>query len=425
MHEDEEFAEYRFREPDRAWRKLGEALAAWQDTYDVSAELPWATVTATSPYADEEEDSPSFPVLLRETAVGDLQELLTRDAAARTGTEPPGNGATPAIAHAAARLAVLLTSHGVMPEADVLRDPETLRSALKEVGRAIRACEYLVERAGEALQDELEAGSLLDTGTSGAGTSPAAGVAGYFDVARHISETAIQLDQLVTKAAALRREVSVRYSTSQDGPTLTSQWLVEAALLHDGPGRYHVRLFRPAGRKPVAVMADLRENRAASVRAGTAPLARTVAAYLLDGALGDAVDWIVYMSAGTHSQHDHGPGRPERRGFDRNDRAYQQFLGPKFDLRGEHGVSHEELEAFAGGPVGRWHIADYTVAAVTAAGATLIELPKVHSLEGTDSQHIVLRCRRQFCREEFTAPAGSVDVRCPRCGADRPEIRSP
>jgi hypothetical protein len=55
----------------------------------VSAELPWATVAATSPYADEEEDRSSFPVTLHQSAAGDLQALLERDTAAARGPSRP------------------------------------------------------------------------------------------------------------------------------------------------------------------------------------------------------------------------------------------------------------------------------------------------------------------------------------------------
>jgi hypothetical protein len=130
-----------------------------------------------------------------------------------------------------------LTGRGAASEADVLHDPDTLLSTLEEVRRAIQACEHLVRRAGEALRDELEAGSLVDMSAVRPRTTATAGPEEYLDVARRLGETATQLDQLVTTAAALRREASVGYSTSMDGQTLVGQWVVEAALLYEGPGR--------------------------------------------------------------------------------------------------------------------------------------------------------------------------------------------
>src|SRR5262249_14639622 len=104
--------------------------------------------------------------------------------------------------------------------------------------------------------------------------------------------------------------------------------------------------------------------------------AAAVAEHLLGTRDADAVTWARYEPAERwYSEYDrHDDAGAVRRNHE--DEASIVGFAPGFtspDLERRTGPG--ELERLAGGPVRRWHVYDYTIAAVTAAGAQPVDLP--------------------------------------------------
>jgi hypothetical protein len=137
---------------------------------------------------------------------------------------------------------------------------------------------------------------------------------------------------------------------------------------------YHVRIFQPPRQRPLVIIGELGDSYSTSVTNGAEAIASAVSVHILRTRDENAAVWVQYEPA-EHWFYPPDPDDSERAGIPgREDEAKILSFTPGFGGVGWQLIDHEKLEELAGGPVRRWHTYDYTIAAVTIAGAEPAEL---------------------------------------------------
>ena len=142
---------------------------------------------------------------------------------------------------------------------------------------------------------------------------------------------------------------------------------------------YHVRIFQPPRQRPLVLIGELGDSHSTSITNGAEAIASAVAEHILRTRDENAAVWVQYDPA---EQFFYPPGADDSSDhastFGREDEAQLLSFMPGFANVGWQRIDHGKLEQLAGGPVRRWHVYDYTIAAVTIAGAEPAELTIPH-----------------------------------------------
>jgi hypothetical protein len=172
----------------------------------------------------------------------------------------------------------------------------------------------------------------------------------------------------------LRRTMQAAIGGPGDGPTLHCQYLVRCKPL-GFPAAYHVRIFQPPRQRPLVILGELGDNHSTNITNGAEVIASAVSEHILRTWDENAAVWVQYEPA---EQFFYPPNPDDDSDnasvFGREDAVKILRFTPGFASVGWQRIDHEKLEQLAGGPVRRWHVYDYTIAAVTLAGAEPAEL---------------------------------------------------
>ena len=355
--------------------RLHSALADWAAAQNITGQVSNFSVALTAEFDD---DPPLDPVRMYERPPLALQKLLDADVAARAG-RAPGNDDTFADLHyAAARLSYLLDLEQKPDQPFVWRSgwpqPQDAAEAFGELARLAERVSALVEQADGIIGRELRDGRLTPPAAQAGGRaaaqaepnkwlhdSAAAARAG-------LSEAAAQLRRIQLRARELRRTMQAAIAGPGDGPTLHRQYLVRCKPL-GYPAAYHVRIFRPPRQRLLVIIGGLRDNDSTSITNGAKAIASAVSQHILRTRDENAVVWVQSEPAEKYYE-------PACAGLlhDEDEAKILSFTPGFAGLAGQRRIDHEKVEQLAGGPVRRWHVYDYTIAAVTDAGAEPVEL---------------------------------------------------
>lgn len=354
-------------------RDLYLAARAWVDSFDQGGS--GRAVTGLM-LRDPDHVEPTVELQLRELVSSELTYVLRIDAAARAGGDPVTRddyGAKPdageELRHAAARLDQL-TSINELSLGGVDRGwPADAATALHEASRASHLVADLVTYITWPVLDNLDRGTVVAVPSAGVKDVPnqAAVAACHREtaetIARLLGEAAMKLEELSGQIAHLQYTTTALPGASQhDGPTLDTevvlQWRMPCMV---NESRFHIRVFRPSGERPVVVMGDMGDNRSQSITNVVEVVAAVVAEELLGGATYDSFQWVQIEPPGRF----HGPASESG--------VIQavKFESPYGRPRLQH-LTQDELEQLAGGAVHMWHSSGYTVAVMTKRGVPIL-----------------------------------------------------
>ena len=354
-------------------RDLYLAARDWVDSFDQGGSGRAVTDLVLR---DPDHGEPAAELRLRELVSSELRYVLRLDAAARAGGDPVTRddyGAKPdageELRHAAARLDQL-TSISELSLGGVDRGwPADAATALHEASRASDLVAELVSYLTWPVLDNLDRGTVVALPCTGVTNIPnQAAVAAHHretveTIARLLGEAALKLEELSGQIAQLQHTTTALPGASQDdGPTLDTevvfQWRIPCLV---NESRFHTRVFRPAGERPVVVMGDLGDNRSQSITNVVDLVAAVVAEELLGGATHDSFQWVQVEP----------PGRFHGTASESGVIQAVTFESPYGRPRRQH-LTHHELEQLAGGAVRLWHSSGYTVAAMTERGVPIL-----------------------------------------------------
>ncbi|TDD15424.1 hypothetical protein E1218_31490 [Kribbella turkmenica] len=348
-------------------RELNLAAKAWADSFDQGRA---GVAAADLVLRNLRHEEPTVELQLRELVTSELTYVLRVDASARTGGDPVTRdqqcGARPdageELRHAAARLDQL-TSISELSSGGVDRGWPTDAAAALHL--ASRVSELLVEllayTTGPVL-DNLDRGVVVALPAAGADDIPnqpavvahhrrkAATIAGL------LGEVAAKLEKPSGHIAHLQHTTNALPGAGRhDGPTLDAEVVLEWRMLGmANESRFHVRVFRPPGERPVVVMGDMDDNRSQSITNTVEEVAAVVAAELFDGAAHDSFRWVVVYPPGKFR----GPGSES--GVIKAVRFEEPYGRPRW-----RDCTHDDLVQLVSGAVRIWHSSEYTVPVMT------------------------------------------------------------
>jgi hypothetical protein len=361
--------------PDQSYReKLHESLSGWAAAHNVLGQVTACSVGFPADYDDE---PPLDPVPMHESPAGELWRLLDADAAARAGHAPDDSDEADGIRYAGARLRYLLDGQ---VRTSGWPQPDDAAEALGELARLAELASALAGQADKVLGRELRAGRVTPSSSArtGRAAAPADAAARIHDSAAAaisgLGEAATQLGRMQMRAGDLQRTIRAAVAGTSDGPALRRQYLVRCSPL-GWTACYHVRVFDPAGQRPLVIIGELGDSHSPHLNNAIETVAALVSEHLLGTGDPDAVTWAQYGPAEEwYSRHDEDDDTTVR--GDSQDEAFVIDFAPGFATTGHSWkTGHDELQRLAGGPVRRWHVYDYTIAAVTADGAQPVTLP--------------------------------------------------
>jgi len=364
-------------DPDLTMREeVHAALVRWAAAQNVTGEVQAFSIGFPAEFHD---DPPLDPVPVHEGPAAALRQMLDAGLAARAGLPPGDEDPLEGIGYAAARLKYLLGEG--LARAGGWPQPVDAAEALGELARLAELIAMLAAKADDRLGRELRAGRVTPIPSAG-GTGRTAPPA---DVADRVHDSAVaamaglgeavaQLRRMQMRAGDLQRTMRAAVAGTADGPTLRSQYLVRCRP-NGWQGAYHVRVFAPPRGRRVVVIGELADNHSTHLNNCMEALAPAVAEHLLGTRDADAVTWVQYGPAEEwYSAYERDAG-PDAEPRDREDEIFTLGFAPGFsEWTSKRPTSPDELEQLAGGPVRRWHAYDYTIAAVTAAGAQPVDI---------------------------------------------------
>ena len=374
-------------DPDLTLREeLHSALVNWAAAQNVTGQVTTFSVAFPPEFGD---DPPLDPVQLYEIPAASLGKLLEADSAARAGLAPGADDASAELAYAAARLNYLL-SLGLEQSVRCSGwpQPRDASEAFGELARLTEQVSALVGQADCVIGRELRDGRLTpaSTAATGQGGGRAASTA-ELEKRLHqpataaragLDQAAAQLRRLQLRAGEMRRTMQAAIAGPSDGPTLSRQYLVRCKPL-GWSAVYHVRIFQPPRQRPLVLIGELGDSHSTSITNGAEAIASAVAEHILRTRDENAAVWVQYDPA---EQFFYPPGADDSSDhastFGREDEVQLLSFMPGFANVGWQRIDHGKLEQLAGGPVRRWHVYDYTIAAVTIAGAEPAELTIPH-----------------------------------------------
>ncbi|MFG1996079.1 hypothetical protein ACGFJ7_39500 [Actinoplanes sp. NPDC048988] len=349
-------------------------LRTWAAGHGVRAEVDVAELAVRDSQIDR-------AVHLYETAADELTTLIELDTAARLGHRRPDMTTADELVLAALRIRRLVA--GIEPWRGGKPHPRVrhrLRAALRRLQTA----------AGAIAADE--AGLLLD--------HPA------------VAEAYQALDEVLPGIEwPVPPTAGPPVPPTRDAVTLADQF-----LLIFRPGDYacavHLRLFRPAGRKPVVLIGELADYHAPG-------LLEDPGAYLAELRervpliAAESPEWAHYLPAeyAAYSERHETRLDLERAAGDADS---VRLVSADLSLAE---LSLEALAEMVGGPVRRWHAADYSAAVLTGLGVRTVNALTGTSRATHPEAEAKLRCRRRRCGSGFTHPVRTLPkARCPYCG---------
>ena len=363
---------------------LHSALADWAAAQNVTAQV--STFSVAFP-AEFDDDPPLDPVPMYDVPASVLERLLNADSAARAGLAPGDDDAAAGLRYAAARLHYLLDPEqsarcGGWPQ------PRDAAEALGELARLAEQVSALAERADRIIGRELRDGRLTPA-LSAAADQPGGRAAAPAEMGKRLNasaaaaragldQAAAQLRRMQLRTRELRRTMQAAIAGPGDGPTLRRQYLVRCKPL-GWSAVYHVRIFQPPRQRPLVIIGELGDSHSTSITNGAEAIASAVSEHILRTRDENAAVWVQYEPAEQWFSPPDPDDDSERANvhagiFSREDEAELLNFTPGFASVGWQRIDHEKLEELAGGPVRRWHAYDYTIAAVTIAGAEPAEL---------------------------------------------------
>jgi hypothetical protein len=359
--------------PDR--EKLHAALSEWVAAHNVLGEVRTFTVGFE---AEHGTDRPLDPVQMYEVPAGELWRLLDADVAGRAGQPPEAGDPARGIRYAGARLGYLLDGP---VRTSGWPQPADAAEALGELARLAEMASALVAQADTMLGRELRGGRVTPVPAAGSGraAAPTDVAARFHDSAAGVmsglGEAAAQLRRMQMRAGNLQRTMRAAVAGTSDGPTLRAQYLARCSPI-GWTSAYHVRVFEPAGQRPLVIIGELGDSHSTHLNNAIEAVAAAVSEHLLDGRGPDAVTWAQYEPAEEFYSRYEEDEDADAASDDREDLAYVIGFAAGFTTtNSKKKASPDELERLAGGPVRRWHVYDYTMAAVTADGAQPVTLP--------------------------------------------------
>ncbi|SNY34848.1 hypothetical protein [Paractinoplanes atraurantiacus] len=361
--------------------RLHEVLRTWAAGHGVRAEVDVAELAVRDSEIDR-------AVHLYETAADELTALIELDTAARLGHRRPDMTTADELVLAALRIRRLVA--GIEPWRGGKPHPRVrhrLRAALRRLQTA----------AGAIAVDE--AGLLLE--------HPA--VAAAYEA---LDEVLPGIEWPGPPAA----EPPV--PPTRDAVTLADQF-----LLVFRPGRYacavHLRLFRPAGRPPVALIGELADYHSPG-------LLEDPGAYLAELRerapliAAESPEWVHYLPAEYASYSERHESRLDLERAAGDSDSARLVSG---DPATTEDLSLAGLEAMVCGPVRRWHAADYSAAVLTGLGVRTVNALTGASRATHPEAEAKLRCRRWRCGSGFTHPVRTLPkARCPYCGGAKTQV---
>jgi hypothetical protein len=372
------------RNPDLTAREhLHLALADWAVAQNVTGQVSTFSVAFPAEFGD---DHVLDPARMYEVPASALGNLLDADADARAGRAPGGDDAIANLRYGAARLYYLLGPD--QPERSTRcsgwPQPRDASEAFGELARLVEQVSALVEQADGIIGRELRDGRLMPTLAAavdqarGRAATPAEleeRLHGSAAAARaRLGEAAAQLRRMQLRARGLCRAMQAAIVGPGDGPTLRDQYLVRCEPF-GLPAAYHVRIFQPPRQRPLVIIGELGDNHSTHVNNAAEAIASAVSEHILQTRDESAAVWVQYEPA---EQYYYSPGLDDASdsasGSGREDEAKILSFTPGFTDVDWRRIDHEKLEQLAGGPVRRWHVYDYTTAAITIAGAVPAEL---------------------------------------------------
>jgi len=363
-------------DPDQSYReKLHASLSQWTAAHNVLGQVTTCSIDIPAEYNS---DPPLDPIPVYESPARELWRLLDADTAARAGHAPDDGEEADRIRHAGARLRYLL--EGRLPTSG-WPQPDDAAEAFGELARLAELAKTLTHQADTVLGRELRAGRMTSVPSPGTGraAAPTDIAARFHDAAAAtaaaLTEAAAQLRRMQMRAGDLRRTMRAVTAATSDGPSLHSQYLVRCSPI-GWTASYHVRVFRPAGQRPLVILGELGDSNSTHLNNAVEAVAALVSDHLLGTCDPDAVTWVQYEPAEEfYSRYDENENADVTRP-DREDQAYIIEFEPGFTgMTYRQRADHDEIQRLAGGPVRRWHVYDYTLAAVAADSAQLVSLP--------------------------------------------------
>lgn len=363
-------------DPDLSDReRLHAALSQWAAAHNVLGQV--TTFSAGFP-AEFDDDPPLDPVPMYESPAGELWRLLDADAAARAGDAPAGGDEADGIRYAGARLRYLLDGP---VRTSGWPQPGDAAEALGELARLAEMASALAGQADKVLGRELRAGRVTPVPSAGTGRAAApAGAAARIHgsaaaVMTALGEAAAQLRRMQMRAGDLRRTMRAAVAGTADGPSLRDQYLVRCSPI-GWTASYHVRVFEPAGQRPLVIIGELGDSNSTHLNNAIEAVAAMVSDHLLGIRDPGAVTWVQYEPAEEFYSSYVEDDDADTARYDREDEAHVIEFAPGYTtMTRNKKASHDDIEQLAGGPVRRWHVYDYTIAAVTADGAKPVSLP--------------------------------------------------
>jgi hypothetical protein len=355
--------------------RLHSALANWTAAQNITGQV--STFSVAFP-AEFDDDPPLDPVRMYERPALALEKLLDADAAAGAGRAPGTDDAFADLHYAAARLGYLLDPKQKPDQPFVWRSgwpqSQDAAEAFGELARLAERVSALIEQADGIIGRELRDGRLTPAAAQAGGRAAAPAELNkrlHDSVATaqaRLGKAAAQLRRMQLRARELRRTMQAAVAGPGDGPTLHRQYLVRCKPL-DYPAAYQVRIFRPSLQRPLVIIGGLRDNHSTSITNGAKAIASAISQHILRTRHENAVVWVQYEPAEKYYE-------PASTGLlhDEDDAKILSFTPGFAGLDGHRRIDHEKLEQLAGGPVRRWHVYDYTIDAVTDAGAEPVEL---------------------------------------------------